>query len=797
MIFSDLTTMKLRYDLRAWSRICCAVALFIATVVLAGWVWGTDLLVRLRPDYAAMVPATAASLAGLSLALLLLRAPLRFGRVAALALALPIGLHAVYHLSQLFAILAEIDPRTDRMSIATSIGVTLLSIGILAAMSEHAMARTVQSWMGTVGTVLALIVLDGYLFDAPALFEFFVLSATALHTAFCLLLVFLALLFDRPQGTWIAVLFADTGGSRRALRVLPLAVLGPILLSYAALWSTQHGFITPNLRLGVIAIALAGLGVYSLIWTARHYVAEEAAREAQRLREILDGLEAAVFVFNAEGALRLVNRHAEELTAGASTPDAWLRGTTFHTLGDRRRLDGEAHPAVRLLDLGQKQAIHAGWLDDSGAERALRFVAARPEPVAQNRPIIILTVVDETEGWRLRENLARSERMEAVDQMAGGIAHEMSNILGVLQLSIDTGLLTVRDGAERDRLDTMGRACARGAELTARLLNLTRDKTSDDHPVDASSVAEQAAALARRTLPANMRLVFDPAPGPTIVICDALDLESALLNLVINARNALSETDLPEPIRLGVTTENGTVCITVTDRGPGMRAEIRDRATEPFFTTRGDQGGTGLGLAMVDSFARRCGGTLRLDSTPGAGTTASILLPVAAALPASSEATAGDVASLADLHILVVEDDPQFLEILPDALAALGAEVRRTADAEAALAMLDSDAPVDLLLSDILLPGPLDGYALARRARVIRPNLRVIYLSGFTDPAHRSDTDPPGLLLRKPVRLRTLCNAIALVAGRHMQDAPAESAGTDRIPPYAEGVQVGPTRPAP
>ncbi|ARE40994.1 Two-component hybrid sensor and regulator [Rhodovulum sp. P5] len=736
---------------------------FAMLVLVGGWVSGIDIVVRLHSGFAAMVAATALSVCLLAIALLILRLRALVFRIGALLLSVAVGLYAVFHLWDLLVRTAEIDPTSDRMSIATSVGVLMVAAGIVAASRPGERAKRAQTIIATAGTILALICINGYIFDAPALYQFFILSATSLPTAICLLLLYLALLLDRPEGTWVGVLFADNSGSRRSLRILPFALIGPVVLSYAALWSTELGVITPNLRLGMVAIALSGMAVYATVHSARYQFEEESRAEASHLRAILNGLESAVFVFDASGVLRLTNRNADRMTQGTPTPEAWLRETPFHSLSDRRRLDGTAQPVRRLMDLGQPHAVYAGWLDPDGHERALKFTATSAEVLAPETAMTLLTIVDETEAWRLRENLARSERLEAVDQIAGGISHEMANILGVIQLTADAALLKDPSTAERATLESIATACRRGSDLTGRLLNLTRDKAADDHPVDIVAVAERAVILAQSALPTTIRLLLDLPKAPCIVLCDEVELERALLNLVLNARNAILESGRGSgTITLAIREMDADLHLSVRDDGPGMEPEVLARAKEPFFTTRTDAGGTGLGLAMVDSFARRSGGALTLQSDPRQGLTASIILPRSegAVLEENPEEIATD---LAGRSILVVEDDPQFLEILPDALSALGARVERAPASEKALSILESDGQIDLLLTDILLPGPIDGYALAQRARTLRPGLRVIFLSGYTDPTSRVDQEAPGLLLRKPVRLGTLCNAIDLV----------------------------------
>ncbi|WP_339107625.1 ATP-binding protein [Thioclava sp. GXIMD4216] len=761
-----------------------------ACVLLGGYVLDIALLRQLAPGWPAMVPQTAYALLFLALAqggLLrgIGRGPVLVTLVLALAMA-GIGIEDQLHtLPQTQIRRLSLNPlvtsSTGRMAPATIAGV-LLMVAILALqMARAKWCKWGHAALASFGIFSCLIAMDAYFFDAPALSRITFLSAMAFHTALGFFLLYVAALLASPEGSWVPDLFTDLPGGRMARWVLPWAVIGPIALCYVALRSTEHGLISPNLRLSSLAIVLLLLAAVATLRGARYQniAARRAVYEERRLREVLDGLETAVFVIDAQGVLRMVNHAAEKMAANA--PDTFLQTAEFHSMRNRRPLEGDEHPVTRLLAQGGPTELHCGWIDGSGREHALRLSVTRTHPgQGFAEPVRILAIQDQTEGWILRENLSRTERLDAIGQMAGGVAHEMANILGAARLSVDTLLLKPEELSEtqRGKITAIRTVCERGADLTERLLNLTRDRAAEDETLRLDAKLREVADLARQTVPAAIRFDLDLGCGDLFVRCVPRDLESALLNLVLNASHAIMEG----PGAGGITLRShacpdGRVAISVIDTGPGMSAALLEHVREPFYTTREAQGGTGLGLPMVDNFARQSNGLFELRSTEGEGTTATLVLGVVSPADAEAAPPQMQLPDLGGLRVLVVEDDPHFHDILTQSLQMLSAEVLSASSAAQALDILARQTRVpDLLITDIMLPNGLDGYRLAFESRKIWPDLRVIYMSGYTDQISRSGRSVQGLLLRKPLALDNLVNAIALTLHNRPGDGPGPSA---------------------
>ncbi|NLA68020.1 MAG: PAS domain S-box protein [Gammaproteobacteria bacterium] len=371
---------------------------------------------------------------------------------------------------------------------------------------------------------------------------------------------------------------------------------------------------------------------------------------------------------------------------------------------------------------------------------------------------------------RAEEQLAHAHRLDAIGQLTGGVAHDFNNLLTVMSGSLQLLEDEVRSEPGRELLASALRSVGRGAELTAKLLAFARRQRLVPRRVDVPALLRDVEVVLERTLGDQVRLRVEVADGLPPAYVDAGQLEAALLNLVLNARDALLHGGRievrAEQATLGAGSGDGLapgryLRLTVADNGRGMAPETLARAMEPFFTTKGRDRGSGLGLSMVYGFAMQSGGGLRIDSALGSGTQVRLYLPAAAgAAPADAAARPGGPATASGQRILVVEDDGPVRAIAVAFLRAAGYGVEDVADAESALERLQSGSPVDLLFSDVMLGPGLDGKALARQARALRPSLPVLLTSGDEERA----ADPrggPGLrLLRKPWTRDALLDAV-------------------------------------
>jgi PAS domain S-box-containing protein len=377
--------------------------------------------------------------------------------------------------------------------------------------------------------------------------------------------------------------------------------------------------------------------------------------------------------------------------------------------------------------------------------------------------------------------LQHSQRLESVGQLTGGIAHDFNNLLTVIQGNLqvlEEHPAVVGDGFAPQLVAAAARASRRGAELTGKLLAFSRRQVLLPSRVDVGGLLHSLADMLRRTLDERIRIRVDAAPCTLYCQVDAGQLESALLNTAINARDAMPDGGelcfrakpcdrlpalAPGESGDGDAREGRFVSIAIADTGSGMSDAVRARAFEPFFTTKEAGRGTGLGLSTAYGFVRQSHGSITLDSAPGEGTTVTLFLP---AFDAGEEDAAGplaDHALPAGLPVLLVEDEFEVRTTVRLLLQALGCVVEDCGDAEQALAVLAAGSRPGLVLSDVALGPGLRGTELVRRLQRERPQLPVLLMSGYA--SNTSDVAAAAPLLRKPFTRAELARAIALVIG--------------------------------
>ena len=372
---------------------------------------------------------------------------------------------------------------------------------------------------------------------------------------------------------------------------------------------------------------------------------------------------------------------------------------------------------------------------------------------------------------RADEQLAHAHRLDAIGQLTGGVAHDFNNLLTVMSGSLQLLDTEVESEGGRELLASAQRSVARGAELTAKLLAFARRQRLLPQELDVAALLQDIGLVLRRTLGDPVRLRLEVAEGLPPAYVDAGQLEAALINLVLNARDALlgggeivlaADREQLAHARAGLT-PGAYLRLSVRDDGRGMSAETRARAMEPFFTTKGREHGSGLGLSMVYGFARQSGGDLEIDSRLGRGTEVRLYLPVARP-PAVAAAHAGPPMAArpsgSGERVLLVEDDDAVRAIAAAFLRSGGYAVEAVADAEAALERLRADDGFALLFTDVMLGPGMDGKTLARKARRLRPRLPVLLTSGDEEHAAGAEGTPGMALLRKPWQREGLLDAV-------------------------------------
>jgi signal transduction histidine kinase/CheY-like chemotaxis protein/sensor domain CHASE-containing protein len=372
--------------------------------------------------------------------------------------------------------------------------------------------------------------------------------------------------------------------------------------------------------------------------------------------------------------------------------------------------------------------------------------------------------------------LHQAQRMEAIGQLTGGIAHDFNNLLTVV--GGNAALLhnkTPPDEVDR-RASAISRAARQGERLTRQLLAFSRRQMLRPEPVDLCERTQEITEMLSRSLPENIELALEIPRNLWPVMVDPAEFELALLNVGVNARDAMPNGGRFRvearnlSFRVGDAAGRGLVgdfvAMTLSDTGTGMPAEVRARAFEPYFTTKEVGQGSGLGLSQVYGFVEQSGGAARVESEIGRGTSITLFLPRGNGAAREPRAVADEVVSAAvAAHVLLVEDDDEVAEVTTHLLREIGFEAERVKDGEAALAALGRDRKIELLMSDIVMPGGMSGLELARAVREHRPQLPVVLTTGYTQ--FTAQVVEEGLtLIEKPYRRDVLAASLRAVIER-------------------------------
>jgi PAS domain S-box-containing protein len=362
---------------------------------------------------------------------------------------------------------------------------------------------------------------------------------------------------------------------------------------------------------------------------------------------------------------------------------------------------------------------------------------------------------------QMHQQLAESQKLDALGQLTGGVAHDFNNLLMIISGSLYTLRKAVGDDPKSQRaLSAIEGATKRGASLTSQLLTFARRQSVNPQAIDVAERIDAVREVLDTAVGSAVTLQFDVEPDVWPVMVDVAEFETALVNLVINARDAMTGGGViiisAHNDKRGGEAGAGHVAISVQDSGTGIAPDILSKIFDPFFTTKPIGKGTGLGLSQVHGFAHQAGGTVRVTSELGKGTRITILLPRKEAVSVAEDAGTVDIGGSGT--VLLVEDNPEVASVSAGLLEQLGYTVRRVANAEAALREIELDG-VDLVFSDIVMPGKMDGLGLARHLKATKPGLPILLASGYSDAALSVRGDFP--ILRKPYEIHELSQAIA------------------------------------
>lgn len=502
-------------------------------------------------------------------------------------------------------------------------------------------------------------------------------------------------------------------------------------------------------------------------------VTRQQAAQARLRRQaaLLDQATDAIFVAGVDGVITYWNEGARRLY-GWSADEALGRQT--------RELLGQDHGFAEELRL-QLRARGEWRATTTEACKNGRMVTVDGRWTLLRADggdgISVLAIkTDVTQRLELEARLRQAQRLEAVGHLTGGVAHDFNNLLTVILGNADLMAEQLADQPALLRLAEITRTAAqRGAELTHRLLAFARRQPLQPQVVDVHQLLAGMDGLLRRALSEDIEIELVRGAGLWPALVDAAQLESAVLNLALNARDAM-----PGGGKLTLETANAWidqayadlhsevqpgqyVMVSVSDSGSGIAAEHLARVFEPFFTTKGPGKGSGLGLSMVYGFVKQSQGHIKLYSEPGQGTTARLYLPRAggAPEPAVAPVAPGEAACHGAL-VLVVEDDDLVRRFAQDQLVSLGYGVVTAENGVQALEILRRRSDVALLFTDVVMPGGISGRQLAEQARSLHPRLKVLYTSGYTENAivHQGRLDRGVQLLNKPYRRDELAGKV-------------------------------------
>ncbi|MGH6781127.1 MAG: ATP-binding protein, partial [Sphingomonadaceae bacterium] len=433
----------------------------------------------------------------------------------------------------------------------------------------------------------------------------------------------------------------------------------------------------------------------------------------------------------------------------------------------------------RYMTTGERRIIGFGRVVTGQRKDGTTFPMelAIGEAATSGKRIFTGFIRDLTSRHRMEEELRQAQKMEAVGQLTGGIAHDFNNLLTVISGNLEMIERRLEDGRLRALLREAQEAADDGAKLTGQLLAFGRRQTLNAKLADIGELVSNFADLLRRTLGETIELRTVITGAPLSAMVDTAQLQNALLNLALNARDAM-----PRGGRLTVEIARARldadyaqmypqvrtgdyVLVSVSDTGVGMSAEVKQRAFEPFFTTKGVGAGTGLGLSMVYGFAKQSGGHLQLYSELDQGTTVRLFLPAAVSLRAGASERDGGGAEQADSprgheSILVVEDDARVRRVAVARLEDEGYQVIEAATGAQALALIAEHPEIRLLFTDIVMPGGMLGDELAKEVRILRPDIKILFTSGYAEPSLAGWELAESSWLKKPYTARELATRL-------------------------------------
>jgi two-component system, cell cycle sensor histidine kinase and response regulator CckA len=748
-------------------RLASGILVAVGATVFVAWLLDVAWIKSFVTGTSTMKANTAVLfvLAGLALGLARTKRERRaVGGLATVVVVVAAGTLAEYALGRDFGLdqllVADRAPATfpaapGRMGINTAVSFILAGVALVLSGAQRSRSRRLSQWLAVTCTAIGAVSLTGYAYSVDASYGLTSYTQMAVHTAGLLVLLGLGVVFVNPAEGIAGIVTSPGPGGQMTRSVLPFVLLGPFVMGWLRLEGQQAGLYGTEFGVGILVIvSTTSLATVVMLYASRIDRADAATRLAEREARTLDerwrvAVSAARIgaweVELATGRITCSDVFIEMLglPPGSPTPNHETFAAMIHP-DDRAAVAAAQARVPEAADDGAVE-FRVVWPDGSIHWLYMRAHASRD---AHGRPTRLLgAALDITSRKELEGSLRQAQKLEAVGQLAGGVAHDFNNVLTAVIGYSDLLLAETPSGTPlHDGLLEIGKAGHRASQITRQLLAFSRKQILQPRVLDINALIADLEKMLQRVVYEHVQIVTRLAPDVGHIRADPTQIEQVLVNLTVNARDAM-----PRGGTLTIETANTTldghypqrhepvvpgpyVLLSVNDSGVGMDRATQERLFEPFFTTKGIGKGTGLGLATVYGIVTQSGGHIWVYSEPGRGTTFKIYFP-----------RVYEEAAVADSHgaahapqggsetILLVEDEVGVRQLARLVLEGAGYRVMEAAGPQEALAAArGSGDAIQLLLSDVVMPGSGD-VSLYDELAVDRPSLKVLYMSGYAD----------------------------------------------------------------
>jgi PAS domain S-box-containing protein len=795
------------------SRAAALSVAFLGALTLAAWFLGIDALRMMFPSVGTIRANTAVSFVLLGFALWLLQEPRREQQRAVLLANLLASLVIAIAIASLIEEFLGWNLWIDEMLVLdryhvgpgmpgrmTPVTAVLLVLGSLGVLLLDARGQTPATYPATAVAAIALVILAGYLYQISILYSSNNWGAVALGTTLGALLIAVGILTARPHRGLAALLSSRGSGSAMLRRLLVPAIVLPLLIGWLRLEGQRAGLYGTEIGLAIFAITTVIAFITLIALTARSLNRGHAKQESTALllkeseeqyRTLFERNPHPMWVYD-RATLAFV-----EVNDAATEHYGYSREEFLGMTAQDIRPPEDVAAMMKSIEESRAEPYrveHRGVFrhrKKDGTVIHVDIANSRTDFLGREAWLVLAT--DVTEKRSLEAQVLQSQKMESIGQLAGGVAHDFNNILGVITGYAE--LLERRlpdDPRLKKYVHEIAAATQRATGLTRQLLTFSRKQVQLLQVLDLNQVVSGVESMLKRLIGEDITLVNRLASDLGMVTADPGQVEQVLMNLVVNARDAL-------PVRNGrVTVETANVeldeeyarsragvhagayvMLAVSDNGTGMAPEVLAHLFEPFFTTKEAGRGTGLGLATVHGIVKQSGGHVFVYSEPGRGTTFKIYFPRAkAGEPSTAVPPVRSDAPTGTETILLSEDDDALRSIVSEALHAIGYTVLAAQDVSHALDLARTHAaPIHLLITDVVMP-VMSGNELAQMVGDIHPEARVLFMSGYTDDAivRHGVLGPDVPFLQKPFTTHALARKVRSVLDGAVTDRKGEEA---------------------